>query len=284
MKYTGKKFLNSKGKLIDLDTPIVMGILNTTPDSFFEKSRHLNEQAAVDHAGKMIEEGAEILDVGGYSSRPGAEDIPPQLEQDRVLPIIEAICKNFPDIAISIDTFRSEVARKAIVSGADIINDISGGDFDRQMFALVAELQVPYILMHMQGNPKTMQSKPEYGNIVNELVLGFTQKINQLRALGAKDIVLDPGFGFGKNLHHNYELLDRLKEFSFLGLPLLAGVSRKSMVNNVLNIKAVNALNGTTALHIYCLENGASILRVHDVKEAVEAVKIHKFVRYRENR
>lgn len=281
MKDTGKKILVSKGRIVDFDFPMVMGVLNATPDSFFESSRDLSAQGAVDKAGAMIEEGAAILDVGGYSSRPGADDVSPQEEMDRVIPVLEAIRKSFPDDLISVDTFRSDVAQSSVLAGADIINDISGGDLDEKMFDTVARLKVPYILMHMQGNPKNMQVAPKYQNVVDEIIDGFSGKIQDLRKRGVHDIILDPGFGFGKTVDHNYEILRRLGELEIFNSPILAGVSRKSMINKVLNTKAVEALNGTTALHVYCLENGASILRVHDVKPAVEAVKIHKFVRPR---
>jgi dihydropteroate synthase len=281
VKDTGKKILVSKGRIVDFDFPMVMGVLNATPDSFFESSRDLSAQGAVDKAGAMIEEGAAILDVGGYSSRPGADDVSPQEEMDRVIPVLEAIRKSFPDDLISVDTFRSDVAQSSVLAGADIINDISGGDLDEKMFDTVARLKVPYILMHMQGNPKNMQVAPKYQNVVDEIIDGFSGKIQDLRKRGVHDIILDPGFGFGKTVDHNYEILRRLGELEIFNSPILAGVSRKSMINKVLNTKAVEALNGTTALHVYCLENGASILRVHDVKPAVEAVKIHKFVRPR---
>jgi dihydropteroate synthase len=281
VKDTGKKILVSKGRIVDFDFPMVMGVLNATPDSFFESSRDLSAQGAVDKAGAMIEEGAAILDVGGYSSRPGADDVSPQEEMDRVIPVLEAIRKSFPDDLISVDTFRSDVAQSSVLAGADIINDISGGDLDEKMFDTVARLKVPYILMHMQGNPKNMQVAPKYQNVVDEIIDGFSGKIQDLRKRGVHDIILDPGFGFGKTVDHNYEILRRLGELEIFYSPILAGVSRKSMINKVLNTKAVEALNGTTALHVYCLENGASILRVHDVKPAVEAVKIHKFVRPR---
>ncbi|MFZ6051474.1 dihydropteroate synthase [Halocola ammonii] len=281
MKDTGKKFLVSKGRLIELEFPAVMGILNATPDSFFESSRELKAEGAVKKAAQMIDEGAAILDIGGYSSRPGASDISIQEEADRVLPVIESIRQNFPQTLISIDTFRSEIAELAVNSGADIVNDISGGNLDKKMFETVARLKTPYILMHMQGNPQTMQNAPEYLNVVDEIVANFSEKLGELNDLGVHDIILDPGFGFGKTVDHNYELLRRLQEFEIFNSLILAGVSRKSIVNKVLNTKTEEALNGTTALHMECLKNGASILRVHDVKPAVEAVKIHKFVRPR---
>ena len=281
VKDTGKKFLVSNGRLVELDFPVVMGILNATPDSFFQSSRELTPDGAIEKARKMIDEGAQMIDIGGYSSRPGADDISPQEEKDRVLPLIEAVSQSFPETLVSIDTFRSDVAEAAVKSGANLVNDISGGELDKRMFETVANLRVPYILMHMQGDPKTMQTAPKYDNVVDEIIFGFSQKVSDLKSIGVSDIILDPGFGFGKTVDHNYEILKRLREFEIFNLPLLAGVSRKSMVNKVLDTKAKDALNGTTALHMFCLENGAAILRVHDVRAAVEAVKIHKFVRPR---
>lgn len=281
MKDTGKNLLVSKGKMVELDFPLVMGILNATPDSFYHSSRELSPLPAAEKAGEMIEHGANIIDIGGYSSRPGAEHISAQQELDRVLPIIEQVRKSHPDSLISIDTFRADVADSALRTGADIVNDISGGDLDPEMFATVSRWKVPYILMHMQGNPQTMQESPEYEDVVGEIIAGFSEKLHSLRDQGVNDIILDPGFGFGKSVDHNYDILKRLHEFQMFSMPILAGVSRKSMINKVLNTKAIDALNGTTALHVYCLENGASILRVHDVKPAVEAVKIYKFVRSR---
>lgn len=269
-----KTTLNAGGKLIDLSTPKVMGIINLTPDSFFAGSRKPVVDDAVKQAEKMLKEGATFLDLGAYSSRPGADDISVQEEMDRLLPVVEGVAKNFPNAVLSIDTFRSMVAEAAISTGAHVINDISGGQLDEKMFATVAKLKVPYILMHMKGNPKTMTELANYDDVFNEVVDYFTVRIHQLRQLGVNDIIIDPGFGFAKKPEHGYALLKRLNEFQQLGLPILAGVSRKKMIYGTLGITADEALNGTTVLNTIALVKGASILRVHDVKEAVEAIKL----------
>lgn len=269
-----KTTLNAKGKLIDLSTPKVMGIINLTPDSFFEGSRKPALDDAVKQAEKMLGEGATFLDLGAYSSRPGADDISVQEEMGRLLPVVEAIAKNFPVAILSIDTFRATVAEAAINAGAHIVNDISGGQLDEQMFATVAKMKVPYILMHMKGNPKTMTELAVYDDVFNEVFDYFTARIHQLRQLGVNDIIIDPGFGFAKKPEHGFVLLRRLGEFNRLGLPLLAGISRKKMIHGTLGITADEALNGTTVLNTIALTKGASILRVHDVKEAVQAVKL----------
>lgn len=269
-----KTTLNAKGKLIDLSTPKVMGIINLTPDSFFEGSRKPALDDAVKQAEKMLGEGATFLDLGAYSSRPGADDISVQEEMGRLLPVVEAIAKNFPVAILSIDTFRATVAEAAINAGAHIVNDISGGQLDEQMFATVAKMKAPYILMHMKGNPKTMTELAVYDDVFNEVFDYFTARIHQLRQLGVNDIIIDPGFGFAKKPEHGFVLLRRLGEFNRLGLPLLAGISRKKMIHGTLGITADEALNGTTVLNTIALTKGASILRVHDVKEAVQAVKL----------
>ncbi len=251
-----------------------MGIINLTPDSFFAGSRKPVVDDAVKQAEKMLKEGATFLDLGAYSSRPGADDISVQEEMDRLLPVVVGVAKNFPDAVLSIDTFRSMVAETAISAGAHVINDISGGQLDEKMFATVAKLKVPYILMHMKGNPKTMTELANYDDVFNEVVDYFTVRIHQLRQLGVNDIIIDPGFGFAKKPEHGYVLLKRLNEFKQLGLPILAGVSRKKMIYGTLGITADEALNGTTVLNTIALVKGASILRVHDVKEAVEAIKL----------
>jgi len=269
-----KTTLNVRGKLIDLDSPKVMGIINLTPDSFFEGSRKSNVDDTLKQAGKMLNEGAAFLDLGAYSSRPGAEDISVQEEMDRLLPVVEAILRNFPEAILSIDTFRASVAETAINAGAHIINDISGGQLDENMFATVARLQVPYILMHMKGNPQTMNSLANYEDVFSEVYDYFVDRYQQLKQLGVKDIIIDPGFGFAKKSEHGYALMNRLQEFNRLQLPILAGVSRKRMIYGLLDTTAAEALNGTTVLNTIALTKGANILRVHDVKEAVEAVKI----------
>jgi len=272
--FNKKTTLNARGKLIDLSTPEVMGIINITPDSFYAGSRHQNTGAALQQAGKMLADGAAILDIGAYSSRPGATDIPVQEETDRLLPAIEAIAKAYPDAILSVDTFRASVAEAAINAGAHIINDISGGQLDAGMFAAVAKLRVPYILMHMKGTPQTMVQQAQYSNVFNEVYDYFTERYAQLKASGVTDVILDPGFGFAKAHEHSYELMHRLHDFRALGLPLLAGVSRKRMIWQLTGGAAADALNGTTVLNTIALTKGANILRVHDVKEAVEAVKL----------
>lgn len=263
-----------KGKLIDFSTPLVMGILNITPDSFYDGGKNNSIEEALIKAEQVIADGADIIDIGGYSTRPGAADISEQEELNRVIPVIENIIQKFPDAIISIDTFRSIVAEKAIRSGAAIINDISAGNLDDKMFDTVADLQVPYILMHMKGTPQTMQQNPNYENVVKEVFRFFTEKLTVLKQKGISDIIIDPGFGFGKTVEHNFELLRSLSFFENLGHPILTGVSRKSLITKTLNINTANALNGTTALNTIALLNGANILRVHDVKEAKEVVKL----------
>lgn len=266
--------LNCKGKLLDLSHPIVMGILNVTPDSFYDGGKYVSDTSILEKGAKMLEEGAQIIDIGGMSSRPGAEIISIQEELDRVLPNIEMIMKHYPEAIISIDTIRSAVAKQAVQSGASIINDISAGKFDDQLFQTVADLDVPYILMHMQGKPKDMQENPAYKDIALEVLDFMIAQVGQLRALGVKDICIDPGFGFGKSLEHNYQLLKKMHIFKILELPILAGISRKSMIYKLLNTTPDKALNGTSALHMIALQEGARILRVHDVREAVEVVQL----------
>lgn len=257
-----------------MSTPLVMGILNLTPDSFYAKSRNQPLHQALDKTCQMLEEGASIIDIGAYSSRPRAEDISEEEELERLLPVLKAITKEFPEAVISIDTFRSGVADKAVSEGAHIINDISGGELDTKMFETIAKLEVPYILMHMKGNPQNMQEKAEYAAVLEEVGRYFIDKVSMLHQMGVKDLVIDPGFGFAKKPEHSFKLLSKLEQFQFLGLPILAGVSRKSMIYKTLGITAEDALNGTTAANTIALMKGASILRVHDVKEAVQAVKI----------
>ncbi len=276
-KYTvfnKKVTLNVGGKLIDLSTPAVMGIINLTPDSFYAGSRKQSINDALQQAGKMLADGATFLDLGAYSSRPGADDISVQEETDRLLPVVEAIVETYPDAILSIDTFRTHVAEAAIKAGAHIINDISGGELDGQMFTTVVKLQVPYILMHMKGNPKTMQSLADYDDVYGEVYDYFMERYNILKQMGVKDVIIDPGFGFAKKPEHSYQLMARLEELNALGLPILAGVSRKKMIYSLLKNTAADALNGTTVLNTIALTKGANILRVHDVKEAVEAVKL----------
>jgi dihydropteroate synthase len=266
--------INCKGTLLSLRTPVVMGILNTTPDSFYDGGKFNSIQHALHQTEKMLNDGALIIDIGGYSSRPGAETVDIEEELNRVIPVIEKIHKNFPNAILSIDTFRAKVAKNAIDAGASIVNDISAGDDDPEMIATVGSLGVPYIAMHKQGTPKTMQQNPNYSNVTTEVLDYFIKKIPLYRAAGINDVIIDPGFGFGKNLEHNYSLLKNLAAFKMLDYPILVGVSRKRMINEVLNISAKDALNGTTVINTIALMNGANILRVHDVKEAAEAVKL----------
>ncbi|MDB5090509.1 MAG: dihydropteroate synthase [Mucilaginibacter sp.] len=269
-----KVTVNAGGKLIDLSKPKVMGIINLTPDSFYAGSRKPGVDAALLQAEKMLNEGADFLDLGAYSSRPRADDISVQEETDRLLPIVEAIVGRYPDAVLSIDTFRAQVAEAAVKAGGHIINDVSGGQLDADMFATVARLQVPYILMHMKGNPKTMNQLAVYDDVFAEVYDYFADKYYQLKQLGVHDVIIDPGFGFAKKPEHGYALMKRLQDFDMLGLPVLVGISRKKMIYGELGIDASEALNGTTALNTIALTKGANILRVHDVKEAVEAVKI----------
>lgn len=269
-----KVTLNAGGRLIDLSSPKVMGIINITPDSFFADSRKPGIDEALKQAEKMLADGATFLDIGAYSSRPGAVDISVQEETDRLLPIVEAIAGAYPEAIISIDTFRANVAEAAVKGGAHIINDISGGMLDGNMFTTVARLNVPYILMHMKGTPQTMNQLAEYDDVFSEVFDYFISKYSELKRLGVHDVILDPGFGFAKKAEHSYELMSRMNEFDLTGLPILTGISRKRMVYGLLGTTADEALNGTTALNAIALMKGSNILRVHDVKEAVETVKI----------
>jgi dihydropteroate synthase len=274
-------YINAGGRLIDLSIPKVMGIINITPDSFYSGSRYVTEKEIIDAASGMIEDGADFIDVGGYSSRPGAVDISSDEESGRVLKAIKLITREFPEAIVSVDTFRSDIAREAVVGcGALMINDISGGEVDTMMFKIVAELNVPYVLMHMSGNPRTMQHSPVYDDVVADILKWFGERIFRLNSVGVKDIIIDPGFGFGKTIDNNFELLRRLGDFSIAGLPLLVGLSRKSMIWKTLGIDAGEALNGTSALNAIALMNGADILRVHDVREAVQVVKLVDKIRF----
>ncbi|WP_176223767.1 dihydropteroate synthase [Marivirga sericea] len=259
---------------MDLTYPKVMGIINATPDSFYDGGKNVDLSKAVGSVEKMMVEGADIIDIGGYSTKPNAAEVSQQEEMDRVLPLISILIEKFPSIVISIDTFRSEVAKQAVIAGASIVNDVSGGNLDEGMFETVSHLQVPYILMHMRGTPATMQNLTEYDHLMKDVVYDLSEKILKLRSLQVSDIIVDPGFGFAKSLDQNYEMLKNLSYFKELDCPVLVGVSRKSMIYKLLGGEAMQALNGTTALNMYSLINGASILRVHDVKEAAETVKL----------
>lgn len=272
--FSTNKTLNVGGRLLTLDTPLAMGILNVTPDSFYDGGRFTEEVSILKQVEKMISEGATIIDVGGYSSRPGATDVLPDEESGRVIKTLQIIRKEFKDIIISVDTFRSATARQAIAEGADMINDISGGELDAAMFETVADLKIPYICMHMRGTPQTMNTLATYENLVTEITAWFANTIRTLHAHGVKDVIIDPGFGFAKTAEHNFELLGKLQLLTLLGKPVLVGLSRKSMIWRTLNTSPEEALNGTTALNMVALLKGASILRVHDVKEAVELVTL----------
>lgn len=271
------KTLNIKGKLISLDTPLVMGILNVTPDSFYAESRKQSEKAIEERIQTILREGGDIIDLGGYSSRPDAQEVSSKEEMTRLAFALKIIRKHYPDVTVSIDTFRSDVARQCVEEfEIDIINDISGGELDPAMFQTVASLQIPYILMHMRGTPQTMQQHTAYSDMMEEIMLYFAERVNRLRLLGVNDIILDPGFGFSKTTDQNYELMNHLQEFHTFDLPLLVGISRKSMIYRFLGGTPADSLNGTTVLNTYALLNGAHILRVHDVKEAREAISIVK--------
>jgi len=269
-----KHTINCKGNLISLDRPLVMGIVNVTPDSFYDGDVNKTLDLVLNSVDKHLNEGARFIDVGGYSSRPGALNISVQEELDRVIPAIEAIQKEFPMSLISVDTFRSEVAKQSVNSGACMINDISAGELDDKMFEIVAELNVPYILMHMQKTPKDMQDAPVYNSLLTDIGLYFSEKINALQKLGVNDLILDVGFGFGKTISDNYTLLKHLEHFKMFDLPILIGVSRKSMFYKLFNTTAATSLNATNAAHMVSLAKGGKVLRVHDVKEAIEAVEI----------
>ncbi|MCC9074108.1 dihydropteroate synthase [Flavobacterium sp. F-65] len=267
--------INCKGQLIDLSVPKVMGILNVTPNSFFDGGKYDSDQAILTQVEKMLSDGATFIDLGAYSSKPSAEFVSEQEELDRIVPVVQLILEHFPDVLLSIDTFRSEVAKACIENGAAIINDISGGNLDDKMFEVIAQYNVPYILMHMRGTPQTMQSLTDYDDIVKEMLFYFSEKVAQARNLGINDVILDPGFGFSKTLDQNYEVLQKMELFNVLELPVLAGFSRKSMIYKELNTSQQEALNGTTVLNTISLTKGAKILRVHDVKEAMECVVLY---------
>lgn len=266
--------INCQGKLIDLSSPKVMGILNVTPNSFYDGGNYKDEKSIVSQVKKMLDEGATFIDIGAYSSKPNAEFVSETEEIQRLIPIVKLILKNFPETLLSIDTFRSKVAEIAIENGACIINDISAGNLDQKMMLTVAKLRVPYLMMHMKGSPQTMQSLVHYDDIVKEMVFYFSEKVSEARRFGINDLIVDPGFGFAKTLEQNYEVLRNMDLFKILELPLLAGLSRKSMVYKTLETSPEFALNGTTVLNTIALQKGAKILRVHDVKEAVECVKL----------
>lgn len=271
--------INCKGELIDLTTPKLMGILNITPDSFYDGGRFTSDKVILTQVEKMLRDGATFIDIGGQSSKPNADAVSEADELDRVLPAIKQIIKEFPDSLLSIDTFRSKIAQECIEAGATMINDISAGALDNEMMKTISQLQVPYIMMHLKGNPKTMQSLASYEDIVKEMLLYFSQKVAQARQLGINDLIIDPGFGFAKTITHNFEVLQKLDLFQMLELPVLVGVSRKSMIYKTLAADAEQALNGTTVLNTIALTKGGNILRVHDVKEAMECVQLFQLAR-----
>ena len=266
--------INCRGSLIDLSSPKVMGILNVTPNSFYDGGKYADEKSMLSQVEKMLTEGAAFIDIGAYSSKPSAEFVTEQEETQRLLPIIKLVLQYFPEALISVDTFRANVAKAAIENGACIINDIAAGGLDENMMKTVAELQVPYIMMHMKGNPQTMQSLAQYDNVTKEVLFYFSEKVAQARRLGINDLIIDPGFGFAKTLEQNFEIMNNLELFQLLELPLLVGISRKSMIYKTLNTSAAFALNGTSVLNTIALQKGSTILRVHDVKEAVECVNL----------
>jgi len=270
---------NIEEKILDLSTVKVMGILNITTDSFFDGGKYLSKKKIIEKCKKMLLEGASIIDIGAQSSRPGSKPIDFETEKKRLLTAISDVKQHFPDIIISVDTYNAEIARICLLNGADMINDISAGEMDEKMFELVVDLDIPYIMMHMQGTPETMQDNLQYKNVVDDILTFFEKKIKQLKNKGFQKIIIDPGFGFGKTIQHNYQLLNNLEKFKKYGFPIIAGISRKSMIYNLLDTTAENALNGTTAANVVALQNGANILRVHDVKQAVECIKIVNFAK-----
>ena len=269
-----RKSINCRGKLIDLGTPKVMGILNLTPDSFYDGGRYSKESEILKRVEAMLIDGATFVDIGAYSSRPGAAHVSPEEERTRLLPALRTLLKEFKDLIVSVDTFRSQIARESIEAGASMINDISAGSLDEEMFETIAELQVPYVIMHMRGNPQTMQKETDYDNLVKEIILYFSERVFALRRLGVNDVIIDPGYGFSKTLEQNYELLGRSELLKSLDLPVLTGISRKSMLYRLLGTGPEEALAATLAAQTVALMKGTSILRVHDVREAVESIQI----------
>ena len=267
--------INCKGQLIDLSTPKVMGIFNVTPDSFYDGGKYKDEISILNQVETMLEHEATFIDIGGYSSRPGADFVSVQEELNRVVPVVELILKHFPETLISIDTFRSDIARQSVEAGAALINDISAGKLDKDMLSTVGKLSVPYIMMHMKGDPKTMQQHTQYNGLLKEIIMYFGEQIAKAHAENINDIIIDPGFGFAKTLEQNFELLNKFELLQITDKPILAGVSRKSMIYKTLNSTSKNALNGTTALHMVALQKGANILRAHDVKEAMECITLY---------
>lgn len=268
--------LNCNGTLISLNRPKIMGILNITPDSFYDGGKYTDQESVLQQVEKMLTDGATFIDIGAYSSRPGADDVDEETELKRILPIVQLVLEKYPEALLSIDTFRAKVAQACIERGAVMVNDISAGLRDKNMFSAIAKMGVPYIMMHMRGTPKTMQLKTHYDDMLKEMLFFFSERLTLAKSLGIKDIIIDPGFGFAKTLEQNYELLRRLDVLTLVEHPVLVGISRKSMIYKLLNTTSDEALNGTSALHMVCLGKGAHILRVHDVKEAMECVRLHE--------
>ena len=266
--------INCKGQIIDLSTPKIMGILNITPNSFYDGGKYSLENNAISQVEKMLKEGATFIDIGAYSSKPNAEFISQEEELIRIIPVVKSILKEFPEALLSIDTFRSSVAQECLNNGAALINDISAGSLDEKMMEVISKYNVPYIMMHLRGTPQTMQSQTNYEHLINEMITYFSDKVNKARSLGINDLIIDPGFGFAKTTDQNYEILSNLELFKVLELPILAGVSRKSMIYKPLEVTANDALNGTTVLNTISITKGANIIRVHDVKEALECIKL----------
>lgn len=274
--YMSARLEFKQGIFLSLDSALVMGIINITPDSFYDGGRYISQKTAIEHSEQLIADGADIIDLGAASTRPGAEYVSPEEELKRLLPVLEHLVKNHNKIPVSIDTFHASVAKQAVESGASMVNDISGGTMDTEMYKTIGKLKVPYVLMHIQGTPKTMQLEPHYTNVVEEVYEYFSKRIKKLRSAGVEQIIIDPGFGFGKTIEHNYTLLRHLDRFKSLRLPIMTGLSRKSMINKVLKTKPENALTGTVALNTLALLQGANILRVHDVKEAKQVIRLVK--------
>ena len=275
--FSKKLAIQIRGTLLDLSEQKVMGILNLTPDSFYDGGKHNSTEKILQHVGKMVSEGLDILDIGAYSTKFGAQNVSEKEELDRLIPVLKILKSEYPDLILSVDTFRSEIARIAVTDySVDIINDISAGDMDNKMFEVIAKLNVPYIMMHMQGTPQTMQLNPEYKNVVKEVIQYLSEKVRKARLLGINDVIIDPGFGFGKTIEHNYQLLKHLHDFRIFEIPLLVGLSRKSMIYKTLNTIPYESLNGTTVLNTLALHGGATILRVHDVREAKEAITLYQ--------
>jgi len=272
------KILNIRGELLSIDTPKVMGILNITPDSFYDGGKYTSDKNQLNQVEQMLEQGADFIDIGAQSTRPGAIEHGADYELELLIPAIANIRKHFPKAILSIDTWHAKVAKEVALNGADMINDISGGVFDKDMFATIAEINLPYIVMHTGGKPGVMQQNPKYNDVLKEVIYFMSEQREKLNLLGVNDVIFDPGFGFGKTFEHNYELLNNLKTFDFLEAPILVGISRKSMLYKPLNIPAEESLNATTAVNMVALQNGADILRVHDVKEAKECIEIHKLL------